>query len=435
MIFKITRPIRSLNSALDWVCDYQDETRKRSARENAGEGLILGIDYHTSREPGAVTAHGYLAPRIERSCRVHQIPTKEAVKRFFRAYDAALRKRCRKILGLRGVFSVDPKVLPDAFRRHIDLEQLLIECVEKTAELMSKRYYSGESLGYLIGIHHDKDHLHGHLLMLPYTSADKRIRWSNVDFPFEKAQLNPESRENLMSAWSDTFREVVDLEIYDLLRKLALRPEPLPHEQKVENAHLSLMALRVGSTHKPEAPPTEEAHRKIVYAHLVAALSSSAAAICTYWEEEVVATLRTPGATNLPDFLSLMRRNLEASRAGIGEDHDRILEALRSGLPVGNSVPLQTGDRLLGPRQPRHSGSLEQAALLLRQSAERVEADVITHAACQLKGEMVMCRLTQKDPPTLRTILESAKRKEAPFYVPPPRPFADKDKQPGMDLE
>lgn len=422
MIFKKTRPTRSLANAVRWVRSYQDESVKNAGKGEISGAIQPGRDYHTDRPPGAITAHGFLKDLIGESMRIHRIPEKQAIIRFLVRYDAALKRKRRKILGLRGVFSIDPALLPTAAKHQVDLEKLMIESVEKTARKISENYYGGQEVGFFLGMHHDRHHLHGHLFALPYTSADKRICWSNRDWPFAKAAANPADPKNLLIAWSETYRRVVAMDIAEMLQRLDKAPPELERRKKVRNAHLMLGAHLARRRVAAENPPTSrEAKDRLLISRFAQIIKTGTAqkllAACDRSVPELSSKTASELETRCRDYLKARREDYLNIRTDHYDIHQDFIDKLSKGR--GQSTFLPSGDCIWDSRpEPAMNVSEEDEETFFRGLKEPALARRITALAFAFQSLVMRWQLTGKEPAELALLKDSLRSGEAPYYDP-----------------
>lgn len=244
MIFKRTKMVTKLKTAVQWLDSYADEERKHGGKQPEA-GLSKGTHYVTTRPNGTVSAHGYLKPKIDLIKAVHQLDAKAAIRYFLQEHDADLKRKRRKILALRAVVSLKPDILQRAFERRIDLDRLLVRAVEHTAKAVSTKYYNGEELGYFLGIHHDRHHIHGHLFLLPYTAKDRRINMSNDFAPVRTRTDFDHKQDNILDAWRTEYALTVNHTIYALIAAKRHTPTPLTRTERVRIAESQLIADKV----------------------------------------------------------------------------------------------------------------------------------------------------------------------------------------------
>lgn len=183
MIFKRTKSVSVPWRATGWVKGYLDETQKHKGKDLSMIGLQIGKNYFTSRPPGQLSAHGYVRGDIEALKLACHLDDNQAILKFVEHHCRRQREKGRKILGLRAIASLDPKQISPLITRMVDLDLLLEQAVERTFSTLAERFYPGDALGYFLGIHHDRHHLHGHLFILPQTRNGLRLSLSNHTNP------------------------------------------------------------------------------------------------------------------------------------------------------------------------------------------------------------------------------------------------------------
>jgi hypothetical protein len=164
VILKRTKSLRQPSKAMAWVKDYLDEAAKHKGQDVSQLGLGIGKKYHSSRPPGLLTAHGYIRRQVD-ELRQQTAPetgdasgamkNNRAVQEFVRRHCRSQREKGRKIIALRLIASLDPDKVEAMVRYPVDLDRILVSAIEGTLSQMAAKYYPGDELGYVIGLHHD----------------------------------------------------------------------------------------------------------------------------------------------------------------------------------------------------------------------------------------------------------------------------------------
>lgn len=85
----------------------------------------------------------------------------------------------RKIKATHFIFSINPKTAERIKEGDYDVHASLIDSVEETLLRFQSKFYPGESIGAIYGVHHDREHTHAHVLFHPITSSGNRINLSH----------------------------------------------------------------------------------------------------------------------------------------------------------------------------------------------------------------------------------------------------------------
>ena len=67
--------------------------------------------------------------------------------------------------------SFDPRISSELYRRGYPVDSMLLSAFQSTLTQYGARFYPGETLGYVVGCHHDTDNPHAHALLHPTTDA------------------------------------------------------------------------------------------------------------------------------------------------------------------------------------------------------------------------------------------------------------------------
>jgi len=174
-----------------YIRAYLDETQKvylqRSSRTTEKPAMlaIRGVDYHAHQAQGLVTVHGYLrryfmdeAGKLPDSCtREELIPHLAAA-----IHTAAVRLgrgHTGSEVASKFVFAISPEMSKAWKEAGVDVDAGLRYVVEQTFERYRLGVMDGAELGYAVGIHHDKEHLHAHVLLLHHAENGKHLKLSN----------------------------------------------------------------------------------------------------------------------------------------------------------------------------------------------------------------------------------------------------------------
>ncbi|MDO8587627.1 MAG: hypothetical protein Q7T82_11370 [Armatimonadota bacterium] len=171
-------------SVSKYIMSYVDETSKADplaesrklgyadvqfGKTNAVE---LGIGYLSKEEKGRIRVFGYLRDDVEKQTGMppNHLTNDSRVIASHRAWMSRIEKHAgRKKLAHKFVFSLDPRFCELMAKGGKDCDALLIQGVRTVLRRFQEKYYPGDRLGYLVGIHHDRQHVHAHVLLLPWS--------------------------------------------------------------------------------------------------------------------------------------------------------------------------------------------------------------------------------------------------------------------------
>jgi hypothetical protein len=249
VILKRTKSLRQPSKAMEWVKDYLDEVGKHKGQDVSQLGFGIGKKYHCSRPPGLLTAHGYIRRQVdeirqqtsfEMGNASGAMENNRAVQEFVRRHCRSQREKGRKIIALRLIASLDPDKVEAMVRYPVDQDRILVSAIEGTLSKVATKFYPGDELGYVVGIHHDaldrfgRPNLHGHVFLLPQTRNGLRISMSNHTCPGRDgkfARVLSESREqfceiasNLLDATAPArYRGFASQEWDDLAKEISMK--------------------------------------------------------------------------------------------------------------------------------------------------------------------------------------------------------------------
>ena len=177
VVVKVTTgKIKMDRFARRYIKNYLDELSKHKApqtEESVNEIQINGIDYNSSMEQGRATLHGYLRDlyveenkETPEACRDHD----ELASNISRAMHLAGARYGGKVLhseiAKKIVFSISPEATTAWKKYHVDPDLALRHIVVETFNLNRIAVMDNAEIGYAIGIHHDKEHYHAHVILM-----------------------------------------------------------------------------------------------------------------------------------------------------------------------------------------------------------------------------------------------------------------------------
>jgi len=84
--------------------------------------------------------------------------------------------------------SFDPRIAKEMNRLGYPIDAMLLATLHDTLTQYASRFYPGQSIGYVVGCHHDTENPHCHALVHPTTESGKLIRFSGNDFDKKEEQ-------------------------------------------------------------------------------------------------------------------------------------------------------------------------------------------------------------------------------------------------------
>jgi uncharacterized protein YukE len=139
--------------------------------------LKAGVDYLTKEEQGKLKAFGFLRDDIARQTGLypHQMANDKLIEACLGAWEARKKKKKIKRAAHKYVLSLNPEMCEVMAQTGHGADELLTHAVSRVLRKYQEKYYPGEKLGYLMGIHHDKAHLHAHVMLFPTTESGKLL--------------------------------------------------------------------------------------------------------------------------------------------------------------------------------------------------------------------------------------------------------------------
>lgn len=180
-IWKKTSSPTTWRAVSDNILRYLDETRKPSENALGGKPvseLKEGIGYLTKEEKGRLRVYGFLRDDIREMSGqdANSMENDALVQQSHTAWAQRLKRKKIKRLSHNYVLSLHPdlcRVLP-AMGKSAD--ELLVNTARNVMRKYQSKYYPEDRISYLLGVHHDKDHIHAHLMLFPTTDKGKLLR-------------------------------------------------------------------------------------------------------------------------------------------------------------------------------------------------------------------------------------------------------------------
>ena len=193
-----TSTAKTKETVSTYIMSYLDETSKAAALEasrklgdearKVGYAAVqhgvsapqeLGIDYLTKEEKGKIRAYGFLRDDVASigGKPSHQLDNDDRIIACHRAWMQRMEEHPKgKKFAHKYVFSLDPRFCELMGAAGKDCDALLVQGARTVMRRFLEKFYPGDRLGYLVGIHHDRKHLHAHILLFPYTEKGQHLR-------------------------------------------------------------------------------------------------------------------------------------------------------------------------------------------------------------------------------------------------------------------
>jgi len=191
ILFKKTSTCK-VNNLGSYIRRYLDETKKRENRAQTAEHpafganvqnrLRQGIDYLTKeKRQGALHLYGFLREEIfkESGKYANEMSHEELGNTAIAVWRKKVAEKELKKAAHKIVFSLDPEICKMMKLARMPTDEILLGIVEQTFKAYADEFYPGQALGYMAGIHHDKEHVHAHILLFPQTDQGNPINISH----------------------------------------------------------------------------------------------------------------------------------------------------------------------------------------------------------------------------------------------------------------
>lgn len=183
-IWKRTSSPTTLQTLRKDISSYLSEVTKKGLDAMATEAknqpnwLKEGVDYLTKEDRGRLKAFGFLRDDVTklRGLYPHQMENNDLIDASLDAWQARLKTKKIKRVAHKYVLSLNPKLCEILMQTKHSADELLTNAARQVMRRYQEKYYPNERIGYLMGIHHDKAHLHAHIMLFPTTESGKLLR-------------------------------------------------------------------------------------------------------------------------------------------------------------------------------------------------------------------------------------------------------------------
>jgi hypothetical protein len=259
-IFKKTSTAKDTKALRRYIASYLDETgksysptqkfnytqpgmqAKMAQRHKAATILRPGVDYLTKQGKGDLKAYGFIREDIERLSgkQFHQLSNAERADYCEQVWSQRVADKKLTKVAHKLVVALDPELCEIMREANLPVDEELTAIVRNALRRYQEKFYPGEKLGYMVGIHHDRKHIHAHILLYPQTASGRPINISTsskvvmpdgtirrVDF---QGELRTKIEHDAMALFRDKIKYPVQTVGYDfdaaaqerILSKLAM---------------------------------------------------------------------------------------------------------------------------------------------------------------------------------------------------------------------
>lgn len=253
VIWKKTHTSRNASALRRYIEEYLDETGKKDTTKGGGlaaptipvkhSSLRHGIDYLTKKEKGDVHVFGFLRHEIETETGrlANTLTNSEKAGAAETVWRRLLKKKGLKKVVHKIVVALDPEVCEMMTLARVPVDEELLRLVREGLGQYEQKFYQGHKLGYLVGIHHDRRHIHAHIMLFPQTDRGKPINVSHDSKVTLKDGFS--IRVDYQGFLKSTFEKMAK-EMYETKIRRPLNPLPLPIEYNVHPKLLTWQALQ-----------------------------------------------------------------------------------------------------------------------------------------------------------------------------------------------
>lgn len=183
-VWKKTSSPKDIRAVRKGVAEYLCERLKKGIdaealrANNHPNQLKQGLDYLTKEDSGRMRAFGFLREDVMRLTGQipHQMDNDDLVAACLQVWETRLSRKKIKRVAHKYVLSLCPELCEVMAKTGHSADELLVSSVSELLRRYRDKYYPGEKIGYLVGVHHDKAHLHAHAMLFPTTESGKVLR-------------------------------------------------------------------------------------------------------------------------------------------------------------------------------------------------------------------------------------------------------------------
>ncbi len=191
-IMRRRRNLKTSRRLWDFFTAYADETTKATyvapqdvetrTEEDYLRAVLAGqaplrpeIDYLPFR--GRVIAFGRAArPEIYGTHRIEELSEAERMSRLRKWWSNTTADELTKAHHV--VFTLDPRLAAAMAQAGASADAFLLTAVGNAFTEFQSRFYPGDVLGYVVALHHDRAHIHAHILVHPRTQTGASVNLS-----------------------------------------------------------------------------------------------------------------------------------------------------------------------------------------------------------------------------------------------------------------
>jgi len=163
-----------------YLCEHTKKgvDAKAAIANNHPNCLKKGVDYLSKEEIGRLRAFGFLREDVMRHTGQvpHQMKNDDLVEACLEVWEERLSRKNIQVVAHKYVLSLRPELCEVMAKTGHTADELLVSAVCETMRRYQEKYYPNQKIGYLMGVHHDKAHIHAHVMLFPTTSTGKLLR-------------------------------------------------------------------------------------------------------------------------------------------------------------------------------------------------------------------------------------------------------------------
>ncbi|NBB79781.1 MAG: hypothetical protein GVY36_10090 [Verrucomicrobia bacterium] len=186
-IWKKTSSPKDIRAVRSGIAEYLCEKMKKGIDAKAARAnnhpnqLKKGLDYLTKEDSGRMRAFGFLREDVMRLTGQipHKMDNEHLVAACLQVWETRLSRKDIDRVAHKYVLSLYPELCEVMAKTGHSADELLMSSVSELLRRYRDKYYPGQKIGYLVGVHHDKAHIHAHVMLFATTESGKLLRVSD----------------------------------------------------------------------------------------------------------------------------------------------------------------------------------------------------------------------------------------------------------------
>ena len=217
----------------EYINSYLDETnKKRSGLTITSKGMPVpsklksSAQYLTKKRKGDVYICGFLRKLVVDYAGkpLDEMTNEEKAEAAETVWWHKLQEKNLTKIGHKIVASLAPEVCEKMRAAGLDIDAELLLIVDKMFRTYMGTFYPGHEEGYMLGIHHDKAHIHPHILLFPQTDQGLAL---NVSHWSKTKEIGADGK-HIRKDFQGVLKKACEAAAMEMYRDKVLKQKPQP---------------------------------------------------------------------------------------------------------------------------------------------------------------------------------------------------------------